>query len=914
MKDDEIKGIVKNNLNIVNEVYLRRIVEVAKGNIRLAMLAGMKSVDEGFMAIRNAEDIFKIYYGTIMKRIELGKSELLLMFLVSFLGPIRYKENDFYRQLIKQFELEDSEENIIEKLYSLELLDWFKGEIIKIADQSFGNYVLYYVLFVKRWITIENIIELGFPRFKNKIIYALNTLVKLFMSQELIEYVEKGVNKVWDNANEDDMIAYVEVFYRLNKEKALTYLKKYVDDMLEVSFDLYTFDFETKKNLYSIKNREIEILGGYKYTDYFEEAIELLFMLYGKRPDLIMDIYFSITKGMMFDKKSYDYKYKYEYILISKLWNIAKEGENYNNSILFMYIAMYALQCEFKFAEVGNRSSEIDFIRMPIVVCDEIKYLRNFIYKSLGVLYQREEYAKQVIKGIDEINMNGLDEKSFADLIVSDFKSIYSFLGAKDKLDFEEAKIIAHYGKVAKQKGFTFEEIDKRVDENYEYKVYDVLLRNYSIGKTIEEVEHAQKKEIELLISGYTVYDFKHMFLALSHLEAKCLKDSWALGTGLEILFELLKSSKEFFKETFVEYMKAGTPFGRHIRNIVPYMINQYGGKITLAEIQRNLFLDQNWWLNRVWEDLPEDEITAEIAASYKKFLIKNFENDRPIIPSVYYFEKYAKYESDLSIVVAGKLLSNSRNVRQFLGYAFRKQQISVLDKLFTGKLEVLINLYFDAIDKDFDFDRMLFWHIYKKDESVWEKYVLWLKDNLTYDGAHEQRVFERMWNEDDYGKRIEFAIEVLVENVFMVSEINISTIFASSLKMSELSEVRKHQWIVDYIERYCDNIDKIKMIINIVATVFPAWECEVVLIFLSMNKSIEAFEKLYLFPLSVSWSGSEIPLINKKIKFLEELHSSLKGIDYIEHKKYLKECIASEESYKEKVEMREYLENIDYA
>ena len=101
---------------------------------------------------------------------------------------------------------------------------------------------------------------------------------------------------------------------------------------------------------------------------------------------------------------------------------------------------------------------------------------------------------------------------------------------------------------------------------------------------------------------------------------------------------------------------------------------------------------------------------------------------------------------------------------------------------------------------------------------------------------------------------------------------------------LPRLLSARKHQWIVDYIERYCDNIDKIKMIINIVATVFPAWECEVVLIFLSMNKSIEAFEKLYLFPLSVSWSGSEIPLINKKIKFLEELHSSLKGIDYIEH------------------------------
>ena len=640
----------------------------------------------------------------------------------------------------------------------------------------------------------------------------------------------------------------------------------------------------------------------------------MLLKLYVKRPDLILDVYFAITEGMMFDRDSYDYKYKHEYVLINRLWNAAKAGEDYNTSILFMHVVMYALKCEFRFAEAGNRDSQITLIKMAIVVCDEIKKLRNFIYKSLGILYQREEYTKQVKKRLDEIHVNGLDEKSTADLIEADFNSIYSFLGVKDKLDFEETKIIAHYRKFAKQVGITLEECDKKVEDNYDYKVYSVLSHKDFIGETIEEDDFVRKKEIESFIDGYDIKDFKYMFLALSHLEAKCLKDSWALGTGLGILFELLKTSKDFFKEVFVEYMKAGVPFGRHIRNIVPYMIVQYGGEITLAEIQKNLFLDQNWWLNQVWEDLPEDEVTAEMAVSYKRFLIKNFESDCPIIPSVYFFEKYVKYEPELPIVIAGKVLSNNENIRQFLGCAFREKQISALDKLFADKLEALINLYFGGIDKHFDYDRSLFWYIYKKDDSVWERYLFWLKDNLTYDG-YEQKLFERIWNEDDYGKRIEFAIEVLVENEFcIISETTVSIIFANSLKTSELSEERKHQWIVDYIKRYYDNIDKIKMIVVIVATVFPAWKCEMILFFLNINKSIEVFEELYLFPLSASWSGSEIPLIDKKIKFLDELHSSLKGLDYIEHKKYLKEYIASLESYKEKVEIREYLENVDYA
>ena len=65
---------------------------------------------------------------------------------------------------------------------------------------------------------------------------------------------------------------------------------------------------------------------------------------------------------------------------------------------------------------------------------------------------------------------------------------------------------------------------------------------------------------------------------------------------------------------------------------------------------------------------------------------------------------------------------------------------------------------------------------------------------------------------------------------------------------------------------------------------------------------------------MSCSWSGSEVPLILKKIGFLKLLKDSLKGIDYIEHRKYLEELCMKYEKYKEEVELREYIEDADYA
>lgn len=76
----------------------------------------------------------------------------------------------------------------------------------------------------------------------------------------------------------------------------------------------------------------------------------------------------------------------------------------------------------------------------------------------------------------------------------------------------------------------------------------------------------------------------------------------------------------------------------------------------------------------------------------------------------------------------------------------------------------------------------------------------------------------------------------------------------------------------------------------------------------------IENLEDIPLFPLSASWSGSEVPLIDKKIDFLKRLLSELKGIEYIEHRVYVKERIESYEQYKKEVLIKEYLENSDIA
>src|SRR6185369_14165505 len=53
----------------------------------------------------------------------------------------------------------------------------------------------------------------------------------------------------------------------------------------------------------------------------------------------------------------------------------------------------------------------------------------------------------------------------------------------------------------------------------------------------------------------------------------------------------------------------------------------------------------------------------------------------------------------------------------------------------------------------------------------------------------------------------------------------------------------------------------------------------------LSRNQTFELFRRLPLEPSGWTWSGSEVPLLRKRIEFLESLLPSLGGLPFLDHK-----------------------------
>lgn len=917
LKDDEIKDILKSNLGIVNEDYLKKIVEIANGNIRLAFLAGMRSVDVGYQAIRNAEDIFKNYYGRIIDDAELGKADILMLFFIAIAGPVKCNDNQLYNDLMKVYGAEIIENDTIEHLYSLELLDWFKNEITKIADQSFGNYILYFVLFEKKWVKIENLISMGFPRFRNKVIYALNTLMEIFNSNEVAKYVEDSIIIAWDNSPVDQEMVYLESFYQVNSDKALSIIKNHIDKENSVDFDLHNFDVNSKKNHHNISTKEIEILGGYKYTANFEDAIDLLMFYFAKRPDLIMDFYFVMCDRLLYDKNSWRDNYYHEKRLLDKLWSYTEEGKNYNNCLLYLHTAECALNTEISFTENVRNSRSVNFVRMTIKFTEKIAVIRNSIWKNLTVLRKYEEYSASVNKILSQVRFNGLDEEESKKYLQSDFNVIYDFVINKNTPNFYDAKIVTRYKDVAEQIGLKIDERHLISEQNPEFKLYKMLTREHLIGRSIEEDERIRKECIAREISAYSLEDFQKMFRTCSFLGTVVSnRDHWLLNTGLDCVFEIIEDDCELYLKVMEEYFNANLPFRLNGYRQINYMLDHIGYKDVICFINDRDFDEKEAWLAKIWECLPDDHINEEIVRDYKEFVLNNLEGDNPLVPSVHVLNRYSRQDCKFRAEVINVIGNKPQLSESFLGYAYRDDDVDDILQFFRDDIESLASIYMSAMVTSchVDYDGILFSKIYEKCPTIWNEYVDWVKSKDIMRGeGNEHSIFERVWDEDKWQECVEYAFENLIadDTVFYIKE-PAGLLFAKSANIT-LSE-RKKCWLHKKLREYNYEVDKCKRLIDVVVEILPELKLEYIHEFLKNNKNIEDFKKIHVFPSSCSWSGSEIPLIIEKIDFLKLLKERLKGIDYIDHRKYIEDYCMELEQYKDRVELREYLENSDYA
>lgn len=920
LKDEEIKEILKENLEIANEDYLERIAQIAKGNIRLAILAGKISIDSGYLAIRNATDIFAQYYGRIIETTELTEDTINALFVISLLGTIRYKESMIAQKILELVNI-NSECFIIlcHDLNDRELIDLYQDEVAKVSDQSLGNYILEYVLIEKKTISIFQLLQIGFPEFKNKLVYALNTLIKLFYSEEMKNYIEEQVNISWNKADESQQAEYLKCFHALNEEKSLAILKQKIDSIKCTDMDILQFDIDSKKNYNHIECEEIAILSSFKYSEYFEDAMELLLLYYKKRPDLIMDFYFAFSDRMSFDVNSYKLDYDKELKMVDCLWRYANKGEDINVTILMLHVFKELLKCSFHRTESIENGRSFTMYNLQILYTDGSRKLRNYIWGALSKLYSYKKYTRLLDDIISYGYISGLKQEDAKEIQLYDLQCIGEmFFDKWENLTFEQCKVLRELEKHCEWLEIENCDLFDRYNENKDFMIYNTLVKEHIKGKTWEEDEAERKSKIEELIKDYRLDDYAHLFKICKVCEEKNDKEDWALKSGIDIIFIILESEPEVYLDVVNTYLQCQAPYGDNAHKIISNLLMNFGIERTKKVIEEKDFSYKHNWESAIWEIAPKEMLSKELTKEFLDFMKHEASLEMPDFPSILCLEQYREYDAKIvkkvSEIIIDSPPKKSFYVAKFLNYAYQETTINLILDLFLDEWELLGKLYLLALGEHFDYNGKLLVELVKRDNSFWREITQKLHGNI-HRTSYEHNVFENIWAMDGYKELIQIAYENMLGDYFgFLVEDEGAAIFANSKETSEFIKERKKEWIKDYIEKNIGNSNNLKMIFNVIATFFASNRIEFLLELMNYTKDIEVFTSIPLFASSASWSGSEVPLIEKKIDFLSDLITSLKGADFIEHRAYLKERKNSYESYKQDILIKEYLENSDIA
>ncbi|WP_010296712.1 hypothetical protein [Clostridium senegalense] len=365
--------------------------------------------------------------------------------------------------------------------------------------------------------------------------------------------------------------------------------------------------------------------------------------------------------------------------------------------------------------------------------------------------------------------------------------------------------------------------------------------------------------------------------------------------------------------------MKCDTPFSNCISNKISILIKFIGIEETEKIIFNYEYKQKNNWIYEFLFCIPMERRTIIYANLLRKVFGGEIKRQQPMIPNIQFIALYKDIDENIVRDLSLKLLTinsleKSYAIQSFLGHSLDKADADMVLSIFMEDINILENLYLNVIESDIDYEGYLFISLVKNNVEFLKKFVQQIINTRNAD--YYMGNFKRLWEQENYDELIKISFDILISSKGNISlyfcEKDIEKIFMNSTNTSKTIKNRKIEWIKNYIKKFLNNVDYLNLIFQVVMAVFTANRQELLLYFLDMNTDIEAFKSIELFPRFKCWSGSEVPLIEEEISFLSELINSINGIDYIEHKAYLKELILSKEKQKQQALVGEYLEDRD--
>lgn len=899
--NDEIKKIIQSDdFKITEPSYVDRILKIAQGNARLAIMCAKVALKaKNILELNDASQIYDEYFEPLFKEIELLKEPIAqkTLALISFFSRIDKENREFCDFIFKSLEVEENKFwEVCYALHESELVDLFEQQVVKISDQIFSTYIFYKAVIEKEILSFNFFLD-NYLNYENRIIDTIVPVIDTFNYKHIEEKLKPLILKKWleieKQGENHNSLKYLDLFWFYLCPQVINFLKKQIDNQDTESIIEYRYYYELNEFSHGT-GKDLEILSRLRYhsDEFFKDALELMFYYAIKVPSKMPAVIYILKVKFNFSRLGYLYRDRIQHILFDFL--IEKNQTN-NNKTIFENVLTEILPSFLKleYREDEGNGREITIYTYHLWLSDSVKSFRT---KCFNYLLQtgNKSIALQIL-----YRLNYYEYKHSDDILKHDLYFIYQIINKYfSPENFEDCFVLQNV-----LEGLDWLKVDysNEIKGEYKSKLYqlaEVLKRDRKRNKELswQEEEKFYQRELKEYCSDFSISKYDSLFTRISLIIEQVKKLSrgnlvWQYESSLNTIYGNLAETDA---NLFLEALNLNfTKFNFNLK--FTYIFNlffQTAPQLYFELYNSIIGLNQNTKFCYHHTINIDNVRKNHIPLLYKDLLdsIRTL-NSQFVFWDLTFISKYKviKDEKEIYSEVLEIILSKikTEKVKISVGQLFIEK--CFLFENFSHESLIEAYLYSYDIEQYFDYEKKLFRILLERDSSVLIRFLNFNSPNrISYhDLEHEN--FDFIWEMDNYEDIIDSIFEFyIISETYYFSEKSVASFFSPARD--------KHgNKPIDYLKSIIDtkylNVKYIDVVFSIICYKYPNLKMEFLERFIKLNSDFEIFRTLEIIPRSQSWSGSYIPIIEGEKKIWENVIYVLdrlpNRLSYYEHKEY---------------------------
>jgi hypothetical protein len=907
--DEEIKGIVQgDDFGIINHYYLERIVEIAKGNPRLAIMAACVAKRENNLrSIDDVSVLYDEYFSSIRHDLnDFGDTTLIKVAGIIAFFRVIDRSNDEFMQVIRDaFDIDaDLFWRAARRLHDFEMVDIYGEEVVRISDQVLSTYLFYLAVFRERALDFKALLERFFPKFRYRLIDALNPVLSAFGGDRIAEQLRPHVAHAWrtlrQQGDEESLLHLMDVFWFVNPTDTLIYARDSIQALKQEPCPVNELKFIPDTQVPPTPSI-LGVLDNFQHADGYSFRVSLILLLeyLEKRPAELSLVIRMLTERYGINHRSYLNKFVAERGTIESIWERTRDGEDELFSRLFLTIAEPILHTHFRSHEAKG-SHAITIISFDLRATPELIELRRVIWGFVFALYSTPSLGIPVLEFFQK-HTNARFRLEDQEIIASEAEYVQKFLGAAlSPSEYRHCVIVQDYLALLERIGVQVDKDLKTSFNNETYKVhkllFDDIIEQHKLGWEVYQQLRSQR--LIAYTEGFDSADFDAFFdrcleiLLASDPIHRNFRFQFDISS---ILINLAERDPSLYEDVLSHYLQGGNKLHLNPQPLAAKLLEVFGPDRAYEILSSQEYPGKTFWLFGYFRVLPLQAVTTErLQHLYSLYGIAT-PQEVPI--DLDYLLKFTQVDKEVIANVVRMLLTKAKSdpyIQRVLCTAFdeNSQVCNTLRDSFVGDVNLLKHAYLEAceISSDPDSSGQVFNTLLDLDPNFAGDWVAW---SFRKEGGpkfgNDSRDYSFLWQRDDHKGIIRHIIDsaLTVEQSWYMISSHLKDIFMVHNDNVDAEKIRNRQggFVDDLIEDKHVDRALMKVLFGLVSYLPASRRRNHIAEFMHHDQDFEAFDALPLEPGLLTWEGSAVPVYQKLIGFFESLLPLMNTIRLLDHK-----------------------------